>query len=75
VAKQNQKKGIASELVSKALETARDLRCKDVILEVRHGNEAAKKLYKKFGFVEAGRRKAYYPKAKEDALIYRLAVK
>lgn len=38
-------------------------------LEVRVSNIAAIKLYKKFGFEEAGIRKGYYSKEKEDAVI------
>ena len=38
-------------------------------LEVRPSNEAAVKLYEKYGFKEAGRRKNYYEHPKEDALI------
>ncbi|NEO25351.1 MAG: ribosomal protein S18-alanine N-acetyltransferase [Kamptonema sp. SIO4C4] len=38
-------------------------------LEVRASNEAAIALYGKFGFRIAGRRKGYYPKTQEDALI------
>lgn len=40
-----------------------------ITLEVRVSNEKAKNLYKKFGFVEEGIRKAYYEDNKEDALI------
>lgn len=38
-------------------------------LEVRPSNTAAIALYEKFGFREAGRRRNYYEKPKEDALI------
>ena len=40
-----------------------------ITLEVRPSNAAAIALYEKFGFVEVGRRKNYYEKPKEDALI------
>lgn len=39
-------------------------------LEVRVSNVAAQCLYKKYGFEEVGRRKAYYNNNREDALIY-----
>lgn len=41
-------------------------------LEVRAGNEAASALYKKHGFLEAGRRSRYYHNPTEDALIFHL---
>ncbi|MEO6060705.1 MAG: ribosomal protein S18-alanine N-acetyltransferase [Thermoflexales bacterium] len=40
-----------------------------VTLEVRVGNTAAQRLYLKYGFVEVGRRKRYYPNNREDALL------
>jgi len=40
-----------------------------ITLEVRVSNQRAINLYKKFGFVEEGIRKAYYEDNKEDALI------
>nr|WP_249420597.1 ribosomal protein S18-alanine N-acetyltransferase [Rhabdothermincola salaria] len=40
-----------------------------VTLEVRTSNEAAKALYRRFGFVPAGVRKGYYSKPTEDALV------
>ena len=38
-------------------------------LEVRASNEPAIALYRKHGFEEAGRRKNYYTKPTEDAII------
>ena len=40
-------------------------------LEVRVSNDAARALYEKLGFSEVGRRKNYYARPKEDALILR----
>lgn len=42
-------------------------------LEVRPSNERALALYRREGFVEVGRRKAYYPapEGREDALVMR----
>jgi len=40
-----------------------------VTLEVRASNTAAQELYSRFGFLQAGVRKAYYPDNGEDALI------
>ena len=38
-------------------------------LEVRESNKAAVALYRKYGFLEAGRRKAYYDAPREDAIL------
>ena len=42
---------------------------KALTLEVRMGNEPARALYQRFGFVPAGIRKNYYAEVGEDALI------
>lgn len=75
VAKENHGKGIASGLVEHVLGLATSLKAKEVFLEVRQGNEAAKGLYSGFGFKEIGVRKGYYPKANEDALVLSLKLK
>lgn len=67
-------RGIASELLNKVLDLAGELNVKSLFLEVRESNAAAKKLYSKFGFKEIGRRKRYYHKANEDALVLNLKV-
>lgn len=41
----------------------------DATLEVRESNEAARALYRVYGFYEVGRRKHYYADNGEDALI------
>lgn len=38
-------------------------------LEVRDGNDAARRLYEKFGFREAGVRENYYKKENADAIV------
>ncbi len=38
-------------------------------LEVRPSNEAAIRMYEKWGFLAAGRRRAYYPDTGEDAIV------
>ena len=68
------KMGVASELVNDALALARGMDIKEIFLEVRGSNEAAKKLYSKFGFREIGKRKGYYPKANETALVLSLKI-
>jgi ribosomal-protein-alanine N-acetyltransferase len=41
-------------------------------LEVRESNEAALEMYRKFGFVESGRREGYYKDNGEDAILMSL---
>lgn len=72
VSKEYQRKGLASELINKILDLARQQKIKQVFLEVRESNEAARKLYLKFGFLEIGKRKAYYNKTNENAIILKL---
>ena len=48
-------------LLDAALARARDTVCASLWLEVREGNEPARALYASYGFVEKGRRPAYYP--------------
>jgi len=46
-------------------------------LEVRESNQRARRLYSRWGFVEVGRRKAYYPALppqREDAIVMKLAL-
>ena len=67
--------GIGSMLLYGVLQTLRQLKPDQVItLEVRESNTAAKKLYRKFGFEVKGRRKGYFKKPEEDALIMKLDV-
>jgi [ribosomal protein S18]-alanine N-acetyltransferase len=67
VAPTERRHGIASSLIGSLLaELEPDSR---ITLEVRPTNEAAISLYKRVGFLAAGRRRAYYPDTGEDALI------
>ena len=72
VDKEYRGRGIASGLLNKVLGLAEELSVDSIFLEVRDSNEAAKKLYSKFGFKQVGRRKGYYSSVNEDALILRL---
>ncbi len=66
--------GIGGLLLSNALQELRrvspDINL--ITLEVRESNIAAVKLYEKYGFREIGRRRGYYTKPIEDALIMEL---
>ena len=63
----NQKLG--SFLLSTIINHAMKNNIYDMTLEVRPSNDAALKLYRKFGFKVYGRRKRYYSDNKEDAYI------
>jgi ribosomal-protein-alanine N-acetyltransferase len=63
--------GLGRALVVRAAERANADGARTMFLEVAVGNRAARALYDRLGFREAGRRKAYYA-ASEDALILRV---
>jgi [ribosomal protein S18]-alanine N-acetyltransferase len=60
--------GIATSLIERLFELA-DEPSEQYTLEVRTSNDAAIKLYERFGFRSAGRRRGYYHDNREDALI------
>ena len=62
--------GLGAALVAQAAKAARTSGARAMFLEVAVGNDAARALYVRLGFREAGRRKAYYAAA-EDALVLR----
>jgi [ribosomal protein S18]-alanine N-acetyltransferase len=63
-----QRQGIASALLERLFEQG-DRPSEQYTLEVRTSNEEAIRLYERFGFRAAGRRRAYYHDNREDALI------
>ena len=63
------RQGVADALISALMTRAEELNLAFVTLEVRAGNEPAKALYAKHGFVPVGRRKNYYDLPKEDAIL------
>lgn len=60
---------VGSALIETMLEVTLKEGVRAHTLEVRASNEAAKGLYKKFGFNEAALRKGYYEDNGEDAII------
>lgn len=60
---------IAENLVNILKETARELECIAITLEVRESNAAAIRLYKKCGFHEVGIRENYYLDNNENAIL------
>lgn len=69
VSKSHQRKGIGTLILEALMKIAFEKEMIGLTLEVRVNNEAAKKLYKNFGFKEEGIRKEYYSDTLEDALI------
>lgn len=65
-------RGLGTRLLNGALDIARERGIKSVYLEVRASNERAAQLYRRLGFFDVGRRKGYYERPKEDALIMML---
>lgn len=72
VDKKYKRQGIASLLLKYILDIAKNKKIENLLLEVRISNEAAIKLYEKFGFKKIHVRKNYYTDNNEDALIYEL---
>lgn len=69
IAPEFRREGIGEALLRHMIDKAGEGGCTLVTLEVRGGNEAAMALYKKLGFREVGRRKGYYAKGSEDAVL------
>lgn len=63
------RQGIGRLLIDYALAEARSAGAKHAFLEVRESNVAARGLYARLGFSEAGRRRGYYRNPVEDALL------
>jgi [ribosomal protein S18]-alanine N-acetyltransferase len=63
-----QRRGIGSSLLDRLFELG-DRPSEQYTLEVRTSNDAAIRLYGRFDFRAAGRRRAYYHDNREDALI------
>ncbi len=68
IKREYQSKGYGTKLFADLIERAQKFEVKALTLEVEYDNERAIKLYKKFGFIEEGRRKNFYLN-KKDAII------
>ena len=66
--------GIGRSLLSSVIECARLRGVRELFLEVRPSNTVAHRLYERFGFRRAGRRRNYYSSPREDALVLRLTI-
>jgi len=68
---EHRRQGLARRLLGHVLHLARETGMTDAFLEVRASNVPALALYACFGFKPQGRRRAYYPDNREDALVLR----
>ena len=66
---QKRNMGLGKILLRNLIETGTACGVENIWLEVRLSNISAVSIYKKHGFVEAGRRKGYYSDSREDAII------
>ena len=70
-APERQRQGLASELVASALKRAGERGMASFLLDVAEDNAAARALYRRFGFVETGRRRGYYGGGRDALLLSR----
>jgi len=61
--------GYGREQMHHLTQLARDAGARTMTLEVRESNLSARRLYESLGFAPVGRRKGYYSKTGEDAII------
>jgi [ribosomal protein S18]-alanine N-acetyltransferase len=71
---EHQGKGFGGVLLDGLLAEAELRGVREVFLEVRESNAHAQALYQSRGFVPVGRRRRYYQKPDEDALVLALAL-
>jgi ribosomal-protein-alanine N-acetyltransferase len=69
VAPAYQRHGVASALIKNILNLGQQWKVVRVSLEVRQSNEAAIRLYLRFGFKEVAIRRKYYTQPIEDAIV------
>ena len=81
VAPQHQGRGYARHMLDALVAACRLGGSTHLWLEVREGNARARSLYRRYGMVEAGRRRAYYPATldgrmpkSEDAVVMSLSL-
>ena len=74
VAPSHRRGGVADALVADAIRRAKEKELSFLTLEVRASNTPAIRLYEKHGFREAGHRKNYYEKPREDAILMTLVL-
>jgi [ribosomal protein S18]-alanine N-acetyltransferase len=75
VAEAWRRRGLGRRLLEVVLALMPEVGVRELFLEVRVSNEAARQLYEAYGFAEVGRRKNYYDRPREDALVLRRVVR
>lgn len=63
------RRGIGSRLMKDALASCKEAGVKKIFLEVSDSNVAARNFYSRMGFIQVGRRREYYSRPLEDALV------
>jgi len=71
VAKDWRSRGVGERIVREVVTRLARRGVKEIFLEVRVSNRAARRLYERLGFVEIGRRRNYYVRPSEDAIVMR----
>lgn len=76
VARPYQRRGHGWRTLEWMAQCARDYGARSMLLEVRPSNEAALRLYARYGFARIGVRRGYYPAqhGREDAIVMRIAL-
>ena len=74
VIKEFRRKGVGENFLRFIIDRGKELGASFFYLEVRKSNEAARKLYEKFGFKTMGVRREYYSDNKEDAIVMGLNI-
>ena len=72
-----QGRGLAVVMLDRLVAACRQRGLTQLWLEVRVGNERAREVYRRYGFAEVGKRRAYYPVTegpREDAVLMSLMV-
>lgn len=63
------RQSVGQQLLHGVLARARELGCRQAVLEVRASNRGAQRLYARFGFAPVAVRKRYYTDNHEDAIV------
>lgn len=74
VAPEARGRGLGSRLLDHFIEVARGRGVGRLFLEVRESNQVALRLYASRGFHRIGRRRGYYERPREDALVLELPI-